>query len=56
MNDFASTLNSGLLKDAYNPEKPAESDLKVALKRRKAKLIDQGSVAENPDYNSDDSE
>lgn len=55
MNDFASTTNSGILKDDYE-DKPAEKDLAEALKRRKMKLIDQGSVSDNPLYNSRDDE
>ena len=48
MNDFASTENSGVLKDDYS----ATNALKEAIRRRKIKLIDQESAAEDPNYNA----
>jgi len=53
MNDFANSQNSGILKNDYRDE-PATDAMREALKRRKQKLIDQGSVSENEDYNSKD--
>lgn len=56
MNDFASTTNSsnGILKDNY--DNSATNAMKEAIKRRKEKLIFEGGVTSNPDYNSKDVE
>jgi len=53
MNDFQSiTSGSGILKNDYT----ATNAMKEVLKRRKQKLIDQGSVAPQDEYNSKDPE
>lgn len=51
MNDFVSTTNSStLLKNDY----PASTALQEAIKRRKAKLVDQGSVSDQVNFSSKD--
>ena len=45
MNDFASTENSGILKDYY----PTGDALSEALKRRRRKLADQELTRDNED-------
>ena len=57
MNDNATIANSaGLLKNVYGGDNKASSEMREALRRRKEKLILQGSVPENETYNSKDRE
>ena len=53
MNNFASTENSSaILKDNYS----GTNAMKEALKRRKQKLIEDGSVSPDDTYSSKDPE
>lgn len=40
MNDFASTLNSGLLKTDYDPEPKGDSDLVKMLRKKRKRMAD----------------